>query len=198
MSKIPLFDLGNVILRVDFGGFLRWVAGQSPYVKDPELVRRFHHSSLYYDFEFGNIQTEEFVRRMGKIYGVEFTDEEFRAHFNDIFPGFVPGMPELLAELAERGPVYCLSNTNPIHYEHFTVAFAKELTPFRKIFASHHLRARKPFPGIYREVAREIGAAPDEIVFFDDLEANVEGARKAGLEAHLFRDADQVRSLCLS
>ncbi len=103
-------------------------------------------------------------------------------------------MEETLAELAAMGPVYCLSNTNEIHLSFCRREFPA-LGRFTKIFASHEIRKRKPYPGIYVDVARELQLEPRQLVFFDDVHANVQGAIRAGLEAHLFQDSKLLRTV---
>ena len=44
----------------------------------------------------------------------------------------------------------------------------------------------KPEEAIYRLMEREIGLAPEELVFFDDSPANVEGARRCGWRAAVY------------
>jgi putative hydrolase of the HAD superfamily len=87
--------------------------------------------------------------------------------------------------------LHCLTNTNEIHLSHLLRRFPF-LGRFTKIFASHELQKRKPYPGTYVEVARSLDLYPEEMVFFDDLAANVEGAERAGMEAHLFRAVPEM------
>jgi putative hydrolase of the HAD superfamily len=51
------------------------------------------------------------------------------------------------------------------------------------IFYSAALGDRKPGAAFFRLAAQGAGAAPGDIVFVDDAEANIEGARKAGWAA---------------
>lgn len=185
--SVPLFDLGNVVVKVDWTNFFKYLEKHQAH----GALDRFLHSSLFYEFEFGQITASEFVRRMELLYKTKFDSTEFFAAFCDIFPGVVEGMPELLGELAAKTKIYCLSNTNQIHLEfarkHFDFSF------FDKIFASHEIHRRKPYPGTYREVAKLLETEPRNIVFFDDLMPNIHGAQKAGLEAHLFTDTASIR-----
>ncbi len=189
--RVPLFDLGNVIIRVDFEPFLQWLAEKSK-DQDPTKARALLSSSLFYDFEFGNISRQGFARRLGALYGAQIEVPELEEKFCTIFPGMVEGMGELLEELAAEGPVYCLSNTNEIHLEYVRQAFPV-VGRFTRIFASHEIHKRKPYPGIYRDVASSLGLDPRDLVFFDDVHGNVQGAIRAGLEAHLFSTAAEAR-----
>jgi putative hydrolase of the HAD superfamily len=68
---------------------------------------------------------------------------------------------------------------------------------FDDIFASAHLGACKPEPAFYAAVTQAIGVAPEQILFWDDAPANVEGARAYGWQAQLYRDVDQVAAYAI-
>ncbi len=53
----------------------------------------------------------------------------------------------------------------------------------------------KPGPEIYRLCLDRLGCEPQRALFFDDRPNNVEGARRAGMEAHLFESAAQARAI---
>ncbi len=58
---------------------------------------------------------------------------------------------------------------------------------------SYELRLAKPEAGIYEHCLRGLGTSPEETLFIDDREVNVEGARKVGLQAISFESPDQLR-----
>jgi len=60
---------------------------------------------------------------------------------------------------------------------------------------SWELRARKPDTAFFVEAARRIGAEPETILFIDDSESNVAGARKSGFAAEQWTLADGHPSL---
>ncbi|MGZ3694211.1 MAG: HAD-IA family hydrolase [Bdellovibrionota bacterium] len=196
MQKTPLLDLGNVILKVDFQPFLDWLKERA----GPANLARaeaFLSSSLFFDFEFGSIGRVDFARRLSDLYGTQITVAEVEKSFCDIFPGPVEGMDELVREMLAEGPVYALSNTNEIHldwlHQHYPL-----VKSFTKLYASHEIHMRKPYPGIYRAVADDVGIEPNRLVFFDDIHANVQGAIRAGLEAHVFSGAEHMRTVLKS
>ena len=145
---VPLFDLGNVVIKVEWGPFLAWLTENSE-ARDPLRAKAFLQSSLFYDFEFGNIGRAEFAQRTAVLFKAGFTQAEFERRFCDIFPSPVPEMPELLYELAKEGPIYGLSNTNEVHLSWIREKYPELLSPFTRFFASHEMRRRKPYPVIY-------------------------------------------------
>ncbi|MCO5142209.1 MAG: HAD-IA family hydrolase [Oligoflexia bacterium] len=192
VTEAPLFDLGNVIIEVDFRPFLSWVQQKSN--TDENQAARLLGSSLFFDFEFGNVTRKEFHSRVNAHYRMNSSEDEFFEKFCSIFPGEVPGMFSLLEELSDKTRLFCLSNTNEVHLSYCLEKFPK-LKLFSSIYASHEMKKRKPYPGIYRDVARSLDLNPRSLVFFDDVEANIEGARKAGLQAEIFNNSSQVRDV---
>ncbi len=53
----------------------------------------------------------------------------------------------------------------------------------------------KPDPAIYRICLEALGCEPQRTLFFDDRPNNVEGARKAGMESHVFETVEQARAI---
>lgn len=101
-----------------------------------------------------------------------------------------PDMMALLHSLHPRIPLAVLTNNGALVRE--TMA---ELAPDLwallgdRIHATCEFNARKPDPAVYVRLAERYRVPPGAIVFVDDSEANVQGARAAGLQAVLFEDA---------
>ncbi len=56
------------------------------------------------------------------------------------------------------------------------------------IVYSHEVGVAKPDPAAYELTARRLGVEAHEVLFLDDVEANVDAARRAGWHAVLHRD----------
>jgi HAD superfamily hydrolase (TIGR01509 family) len=177
-----LFDLGRVVLDVDFNRSLAcWAhhAGCEP----EHLVGRFSAGEAYQCHERGEISDAEFFASLRTSLGIEVTDAQFLEGWNAIFAGPMPEIEPLLARAARSLPLYAFSNTNRAHEAHFSKSYAAVLGYFRKLFLSSTIGLRKPEAEAYDHVIREIGVPAERIVFFDDLAENVEGARARGLIA---------------
>src|SRR5882757_2114589 len=151
-----LFDLGRVVLDIDFGKTLSCWAGHAG-CEVAHLVGRFSRDDIYRRHETGDI-----------------SDAEFLEGWNAIFAGEMPGIAALLARAAARVPLYAFSNTNNAHVEHFSLEYAAVLGHFREIFLSSAIGLRKPDAAAYDHVVKAIGVDPERIVFFDDLAENIE------------------------
>jgi putative hydrolase of the HAD superfamily len=61
-----------------------------------------------------------------------------------------------------------------------------------EIVYSHECGMSKPDPGIYALACARLAVEPAQMVFVDDYEPCVEGARRAGIHAVLYRDNVQA------
>jgi FMN phosphatase YigB (HAD superfamily) len=191
-----LFDLGRVVLDIDFNKVLACWAGHAG-CEPAQLTGRFSsRDEIYQRHEKGEISDAEFFAAIRALLGVELTDAQFLEGWNKIFAGEMPGIAPLLARAAMRLPTYAFSNTNGAHVEHFSVAYAELLGHFREIFLSSSIGLRKPDAEAYDHVVKAIGVPAQRIVFFDDLAENVEGARARGLTAiHVISPDDVAAAL---
>jgi putative hydrolase of the HAD superfamily len=90
------------------------------------------------------------------------------------------GTVRLVGSLRKRGyRVFLFSNTSLPH-----VKFLRKVG-WDKIFdgfvSSCELGSTKPDRAAYARAVREIGARPSEVIFVDDKEVNVAGAKRAGI-----------------
>jgi HAD superfamily hydrolase (TIGR01509 family) len=177
-----LFDLGRVVLDTDFARTLACWAGHAG-CEPAQLTGRFSPDEAYRRHERGEISDAEFFASLRNSLGIDVPDAQFLEGWNAVFAGAIPGIEPLLARAARSLPLYAFSNTNRAHEAHFSEAFADVLGHFRKLFLSSSIGLRKPEAGAYDHVVKEIGVPAERIVFFDDLQENIEGARACGLIA---------------
>lgn len=186
-----LFDLGRVVLDIDFSRVVRcWArhAGCEPAQLGPRFIR----DELYRRHEKGEVSDAAFFAGLRSSLGIEISDAQFLEGWNAIFVGVIPGINQLLARAATRLPLYAFSNTNVPHVAHFSGQYAGVLGDFREIFLSSTIGLRKPDAEAYDYVVQAIGVPAERIVFFDDLDENIDGARQRGLKAVLVRSPDDV------
>jgi putative hydrolase of the HAD superfamily len=186
-----LFDLGRVVIDIDFDKTLACWAGHAG-CEPAHLVGRFSRDEIYQRHEKGEISDAEFLAGLRTSLGVELSDAQFLEGWNALFAGEMPGIAALLARAARRVPLYAFSNTNSAHVEYFSQAFADVLGHFREIFLSSAIGLRKPDAAAYDHVVKAIGVPAERIVFFDDLAENIEGARARGLTAVHVTSPDDV------
>ena len=190
MFKAIIFDLGKVIVPFDIR---RGYAALQPYCGYPaeELPKRIAATGLVPRFETGQVSPEDFVRQFSDTLGLRIGYEKFCELWSSIFlPG--PLVSEAMLEgLRRRYRLLLLSNTNAIHF-----AMIRENYPivrqFDEFILSHEVGAAKPDPRIYQVAVERAGCRPEECFFTDDIEPFVEAARRVGIDAVQFQNAEQI------
>jgi HAD superfamily hydrolase (TIGR01509 family) len=190
MIKAILFDLGNVIIPVDFRRCHEALARVCPHPPEsvPELISK---TGLPRRFEQGEISAEDFVDEACRLLDMQISYDEFWDVWTRIFLP-EPLIPESLLEGLRRNQrLLLLSNTNCIHFE-----MAQRRYPLLRHFdgyvLSYQVGVMKPAPQIYQEAIARANCRAAECLFIDDLAVNVEAARKEGMDAVLFLSLDQL------
>jgi epoxide hydrolase-like predicted phosphatase len=197
LIEILLFDLGGVVIDIDFErSFRKWSTHSGVPV---ETIRSgFSHDQVYEQHERGEIGSIEFYHYVSEHIEMELSFEQFKEGWNEILVAPFPQTIGLLRKLANRIPLYMLSNSNPMHKEYWEKNFADELEPFNQIFVSSDLGYRKPEADAYLHVVEALNISPEEIVFFDDLADNVEAARVLGMQTVQVRSSADISSYVAS
>ena len=179
-----VFDLGNVLVKVDHRRFCRSLAaltGTTP----QEVYAAVFHTGLEPGYDTGRISSREFHRRVLEHFGLNLPFPRFRQIWTEIFDP-LEDMEEVVALLAQRYPLYMLSNTNELHFQHIQEYFASLLSNFRAFILSYQVGSRKPEPQIFQALLRQAGLPPEQILYLDDREDFVAVARSHGLVAWHF------------
>jgi glucose-1-phosphatase len=177
-----LFDLGRVVINIDFGKALAcWARHAGCTASD--LAGRFVPDDSYRHHETGKLSDAEYFAALRASLGIGISDAQFLEGWNAIFAGEMPDIANQLARAGKHLPLYAFSNTNRPHVEYFSSAYADVLKHFREVFLSSSIGLRKPDAAAYDHVVKAIGVPASRIVFFDDVAENVDGARAVGIHA---------------
>lgn len=121
--------------------------------------------------------------------------EVWGPRFNETIPYVIPGMADLVAELAARGvPLFGITNFSGEFWPPFAAREATLFAPFRDIVVSGDEKLMKPDPAIYRLALNRFGLAAGEGLFIDDRLENVQAAKVNGFAGHHFIDAETLRA----
>ena len=186
-----VYDMGNVLVEIDFGWVIaRWAALSA--VAPESLAARFSHGPAYQAHERGEIGAAEYYASLRRELGVDLDDAALEEGWNAVFGPPIEPTIELVRGVAPHLPQYLFSNTNAVHHAYWARLYDGRLGPLVGHFVSHRIGRRKPERAAFEHVAREIGVPMDRVLFFDDLPANVEGARAAGMQAVVVRGTQDV------
>ena len=189
MIKNLLFDLGGVIMDIERDRAVRALEAAGLTEAD-SLLGEYGQKGAFLALERGEIDAAEFRRQLRPLFDRPVTDEEIDAAFTQFLIGIPVSRLKALRELRRRYKVYMLSNTNPIMFEGFiSDEFRKEgldmSAYFDGIVTSYEAKCYKPEKAIFDYACGHCGILPEETLFFDDSQSNVEAARALGFNAAL-------------
>lgn len=181
MIDALFFDIGNVLVTFDFTRCSRKLAGQSPLAPDDIAAQI---AAFVPEMEWGRWSSGEFVRRCMEAIRFGGSEEEFIEAYTNIFAENTP-MTALVPRLAERCPLYLLSNTGGIHLD-----FLRRTYPVFQHFKggafSHESASMKPDAEIYRDVIALSGCDPARVLYLDDVAANTDAGAALGLQTFTY------------
>jgi HAD superfamily hydrolase (TIGR01509 family) len=187
--SIILFDLGNVLIKVDYPAFLRTLKFDHS-MNEKDLYTLLEDDSRAY--EMGRATSEEYFKAVNEKLGTTYTFPQLRKAWNAILPEPVSGMSELIERLISKYRLMVLSNTNAMHCEHM-LKLLPVLRRFERLFLSYKLGALKPDPLVYDSVLSQVDVPARKVLFIDDLEANIHGARESGMAGIVFQGVEPLR-----
>jgi HAD superfamily hydrolase (TIGR01509 family) len=192
---VVLFDLGGVL--VDLGGMpeLNIFAGGG--ASEDDLWRRWLECPWVRRFERGLCDADSFSRGMVDAWSMTVGPEEFLEAFVAWPRGLLPGARELVLSIRPALRVGCLSNTNALHADRQWSDFGlTEL--FDDRFLSHEMGLVKPDRAAFDHVVNLLGCRAERVLFLDDNQINVEGARVAGLRSERARGIEEAQAILVA
>ena len=187
-----IFDMGNVIIDIDF----KRVLGVWSHLSGTPLAtltERFSMGEVFQKHERGEISDEQFAADLCHEMGIALSFEQFSAGWQAIFVGLRPEVITVFKKLREEGHrVVVLSNTNRLHLDFWPHHYPEIEANTDAMYLSQNLGMRKPEPEIFQHVLEKEGFSAGEAVFFDDAVENIEAARAAGIEAVWVEDNQTV------
>jgi putative hydrolase of the HAD superfamily len=192
----------------DFGGVLTtpllssFMAVQDEIGIDPETLGKAMRTiteedgeNPLYKMERGEMAEVDFLDRLGDglepLLGHRPELHRFREiYFEALHPN--EGMIELMRELKAGGKRMAMLTNNVKEWEPMWRPMLPVDEIFETVVDSGFVGCRKPEPRIYEMTLERLGLPAEACLFIDDLEPNIEGARKAGMTAVHFRDNEQA------
>ena len=173
-----LFDLGGVLIELGDLSDMMATSTKEPWMIWQEWIR----IPAVRSFESGLCDEAQFARNMIDEFELSLTGDEFLEKFRRWPKRTFPEAEPLLEELSKEYRLASLSNTNLTHYDHF-LSKQPIISSFEATFFSHETGLIKPEPEAFLNVLSHLALEPDQIMFFDDNQTNVNAAKAIGMVA---------------
>lgn len=193
--KNLLFDLGGVILDLKREDCVR--AFEALGMENAESVfGEYSQTGAFLALEEGTISVDEFHAEVKKMLPQGVSD----AQIDEAFGRFLVGVPmarlKALEELRNDYKVFLLSNTNPIHIngriaQYFGVDGKMIGDYFDGMVLSFEAKAAKPNAKIFEYTVSHLGINPNETLFLDDSQKNLDAASQLGFGVALVSPGEE-------
>jgi len=187
-----IFDLGNVIVDIDFN---RVLGAWSDFSRVPlaTLKQSFTMGEPFHQHERGEISDEEFAKALCEEMDLSLSYEQFSTGWQAVFVALRPEVIAIMHKLREQGHrVVVLSNTNRLHTTFWPEQYPEIRAAADHIYLSQEMGMRKPEARIYQKVLELEGVSADDTLFFDDNADNIAGAQQVGITAITVTDKKTI------
>lgn len=185
MIKNIIFDLGNVLVGVDFEKSRKLLISAG---LDEKKLNKFFSLKTRKSYESGKISTSEFLRMAYYGLGKKVSKAKLKILFTDMFAE-ITEMKKFLQKLqkGKKYRLFLLSNTNPLHFNYTRKNFPY-INLVDKFILSYKLGFTKPDRRIYKTLLERYKLLPEESLFIDDLKINCLAAEKFGIKTILYKN----------
>lgn len=202
MIKYVIFDLGGVLIDLDMK---RCLDSFRALGADPEVLLQSAASAtdggrgkatlcdglvangVMDLYQTGDVTTADFVEEIRRVCKPGTAEIQVLEAWNDCLLSIPAYKLEFIEQLKGMGYSTCLlSNTNDAHWQYIAAEHfgGKAERYFDHLFLSQEMHMAKPNADIFLSVLKQLGAEPQECLFLDDAQANVDAARELGYHVY--------------
>jgi putative hydrolase of the HAD superfamily len=192
MIKTLIFDLGNVIVPFNHRKIVEKLQCVCEKASE-EIFAEVISAKFVQDYNLGKITSAEFFDSVNLALKLEMNFADFSQTWNYTFEAEPIISEQFVKKLSECYRLLVLSDTNELHFDFIRENFSV-LDYFDDFVLSYRVGAVKPSAEIFRAVIEKAECLPDECIFIDDVEKNVEGARRYGMNAIRFISVEQLEA----
>ena len=192
MIKTIIFDLGNVIVKVNWNTFYKKAVVKSN--KSLQYIKKYceNPSKNIIDFELGKINSEEFYNKITNDLCLKMSFKDFKAAYCNIFP-LNENVAGIIKKLKKNYRLVLLSNTDKLHFEFIKNKY-KIVDIFDEYVLSYKEGCRKPNPLIFLKAIKKAKAMPFNCLYFDDIPEFVLAARMLGIKAFQYKNFEKLKN----
>ena len=198
--KNIIFDLGGVILDIDETVVYKELEKMG--IKTSELAHSKEFIEIMSKFDTGIYTAPTFRKRMKALLGLEkMTDEKFDSIWNAMLLDIPRERVEAIEKVKKHYKIFLMSNTNVIHYDLYVrdlqlrFGYNEFDELFDKSYFSFAEHLEKPDPRFFELILDHEGLLPEETLFIDDTEKNINIAKSLGINTYHISREELVRNL---
>ncbi len=187
-----VFDVGNVLIRWDPNILFDKIMSSAD--EKRWFLENVCTNEWNAEQDRGRSWEDGINELLGKFPSHEDHIRAYSDRWEEMVPGPIDDNVLLLKELKDKSvPLYSITNFSDEKFAETQERFSFLKDSFRDIVVSAHEKVLKPSARIYEILIERNNLEPSQTIFIDDSPANVEGAKRVGMQALHFTDAAILR-----
>lgn len=190
MIQTIIFDLGGVYFEDGSTNFVHKVVKE--FSVPEERVWNVIKGELGHQYRSGKIKAEEFWDKAKRCWGIDADTAKLSRMWIELYKPIM-GTVDIVDGLRKAGHEVFFSSDNVQERVDYLQSRYHFMDHFDGGVFSHLLGTRKPDPRMYITVLQKTSSQPNQCLFIDDKEINLEPARKLGMQTILFKGFEQLK-----
>lgn len=186
MIKIIAFDFGDVLMKDTVKAIeCKYWNNKVSQANKNKFLAALHKTDT------GKASETALIKAIRQTLAPNLSEQQIR---KQIFKSKTLPPWKLLLRVAKNYPIAILTNNSRRGPETFAKLLKMDLRPY-KVINSSHIGVRKPHQQFYLKALKKLKIKPAELIFVDDVKANVLAAKKLGIKAVQYRkNMGEIRS----
>lgn len=197
--KNIIFDWGGVITNINYQATID-AFSKLGFDRFGDYFTHNLQNDIFKKFEIGEISPITVRNELHRLLPSGISDIQIDLAWCSMLRDTPIGRLELLKRLGKKYRLILLSNTNIIHANYYIDLLQKEqsidyVSIFDKVYFSHEIKMRKPNRNIFEYVLNDSQIVPEETLFIDDTEINIDVASTFGIQSLYLQSGLEIENL---
>lgn len=186
--KTVIFDLGNVLVDVDFEVGYKKIKFLTPF-SCKELIKILETATL--EFNRGKLTEKQFFEAFNRNARIEIEYGVFKKIWTQVFK-LKSDMYEYAKSLKGKCRLILASNTDPLHFDYISKKWSLDF--FDELFLSYKEKEIKPNKGYFKKMVDKYSIDLSNTIFIDDIKTNVDSFISIGGNGKVFENFENTKS----
>ena len=191
MIKNIIFDLSEVIISGYYG--VEKVVGKNTEIpSEIFLNRKIETRSIFLDAMRGKYTEDQYLRLFLKDTNWNLSIDKLKLLIRENLNIPVEGTMDIVKSLKNNYTIILLSD-HIKEWMEYILEKNKDLSIFENQYFSYQYNKLKTDDGTFDIIINDLNIKPEETIFIDDAERNVQCAQKSGIKGIVFKNSNQLR-----
>lgn len=191
MIKNIIFDLSEVLISGYYG--VEKIVAQNTEVSEEQFLKRKQETlDIFFDCMRGKYLENEYLEILLKGTNWNINEQDLKKYIRQCLNKPVVGTMKLVQTLSNNYQLILLSD-HIKEWGEYILDNNQEISIFEHQFFSYEYGKLKTDEGCFEYVLSELKINPEETIFIDDCQENIDMAKKSGISGVLFENAEQLK-----